>query len=453
MKNLFFSHSIKRSISAVTLSAITLVSFANVIPQAYAAEGAPVVTIMKYMDGVPATTMNAGGADFNMTATWNDPAGIGSGTGAYQLSDSTDPAYQAQTVAFASGADYSTSEVIDGTMVGTSCDSSQSFSLMGYSWGTTLGAAQAMTPTMTAPSFTGMTGDMFVIVWNHDCAVPVTPETVQVTIHKYIDGIAATATTTGTPSFSMISTTTAANLNGGVESSGTYSLDSAGSYMAMTSEMDSGANYATNEIMNSTTAMNCDADEPYMLTGYTWGTTMGAAAMMTPTTTAPSFMGLTEDMHVIVWNHDCSTSSGTIGGDVTGTPPAGALAVTSITPGQTNATADNTFTNGLSYTFNITVPSNEPNVAMKFADWMNTTASSTMPTANNMRISSAQADNSGATVLLTAANTYSSPALHITGDLNPAMPGMQVQILVEVKIPANTVNGLYTTSYGVQTQP
>ncbi len=84
-----------------------------------------------------------------------------------------------------------------------------------------------------------------------------------------------------------------------------------------------------------------------------------------------------------------ATSTGSIGGTVTGGP--GALAVTSITPVQTSATADDTYADGWSYIFNITVPTNEPNLSMKFADWMSSTTASVIAAGGNMQISSAQA--------------------------------------------------------------
>ena len=144
-------------------------------------------------------------------------------------------------------------------------------------------------------------------------------------------------------------------------------------------------------------------------------------------------------------------TGGTIGGTVTGGAPYGVLGVTSITTVNNTATADGSFSDGWKYLFNITVPTNEPNLAMKFADWALTGGTGTIPVANNIRISSTQADNSDATVLLTAADTYSTPTLHMTGDLDSTTPGMQVQVLVETAIPLNSTNGSYTTNYGVST--
>jgi hypothetical protein len=144
-------------------------------------------------------------------------------------------------------------------------------------------------------------------------------------------------------------------------------------------------------------------------------------------------------------------ANGTMGGTVTGGASVGVLAVTSVTPVNNSATADGTFTNGWKYIFNITVPTNEPNLTMKFANWAIDGGGSAIAVANNMRISSSQADNGDATVLSTVAGAYSTPALHLTGDLNSALDGMQVQVLVETAIPLNSVNGSYTTSYGVNT--
>ena len=132
---------------------------------------------------------------------------------------------------------------------------------------------------------------------------------------------------------------------------------------------------------------------------------------------------------------------------------AGVLHVDSIVATKTSATSDGTFANGWVYTFNITVPTGETNLAMKFANWLNGT--NVLPVAHNMRIFSAQssnATNEASAIPLTAADTYSSP-LHITGDLASSTPGLQVAVTVEVAIPVGTADGSYTTSYGVQTQP
>lgn len=184
------------------------------------------------------------------------------------------------------------------------------------------------------------------------------------------------------------------------------------------------------------------------------GDSLADAEEATVTSTPPAFTDITDDQFVIVWNESCDSESGSIGGEVTGGVSGhGVLAVTSVTAVDTTGTANGSFADGWEYTFNITVPDNETNLSMKFADWMSVVGAHIIPVANNMRISSAQADNGGATVLLTAANLYSSPALHMVTDLDTGTNGIQVQVTVEVAIPTGSANGSYTTNYGVQTQP
>ncbi len=147
-----------------------------------------------------------------------------------------------------------------------------------------------------------------------------------------------------------------------------------------------------------------------------------------------------------------STSTGGIDGEVVS--GNGELEVTSIVKTKGTAIANGVFEDGWVYTFDITVPTNEKRLAMKLGDWVNTSnASNTIATANNVRISSAQADNSGAKIVLTEADVYSEPELTMATDLNSELAGMQVQVIVEVKVPTGSANGTYSTSYGIRTSP
>lgn len=139
------------------------------------------------------------------------------------------------------------------------------------------------------------------------------------------------------------------------------------------------------------------------------------------------------------------STTGTINGDVDAP-----LSVTSIDVIKGTATANGSFSDGWKYVFHITAPTLENKLSMKFSNWLSSVGSSTIPVANNMRISSAQADNGGATVLLTAENVYSTPALNMVSDLNAVAAGRQVDITVDVAVPVNTPNGSYTTTYGVK---
>jgi hypothetical protein len=458
-----------KGLSAIILGA-TIAFFGISIMPAAAATTTPVtITVHSYMDGVPTTLGNAGGSSFIMHAPGSNgttgfpgvynlsPVGYGTGAGAYQ----------AISTGMMSGDSFSTYENTS-TNVGLACTNNAlwpQYSLVGYGTGATLAAALAATPSMTAPSFTNMTGDMHIVVRNHDCAgtviPPTNPELVKVYIAKYVNGVQATSIAGQSQNFAMNASWVATNIGTG---SGTYTLspiNTPNPYMATTVDMTTGANYTTNEVIDGTiVGQACIAATPTMpkfaLVGYTSGATMAAAASATPTMTSPALTGITADKYVIVWNRDCSTTgtggtggSGQIGGTVT-SAANGVLAVTSVNPVDTSAIADGTFENGWKFVFNVTIPTNEPNFAMKFADWLKTGGGGTLPVANKMRLSSVQANNSGATVLLTAANVYNSPMLVMTTDLDPVMPGRQVQITVDVAVSTGTPDGAYTTTYSAQ---
>ncbi len=275
--------------------------------------------------------------------------------------------------------------------------------------------------------------------------------TVTVTILKFVQGVMASAASANNADFPMTSTWDAENIGAGT---GAYALSETNTvpYQAVTTEMTKGADYETEELVNGdVVGAQCASEKPFALQGYTVGNTYAEALAATSSMAMPSFTNLQQDKFVIVWNRDCALPEGQIGGDVVGND--GVLEVTSIEMTDTVATANGSFTDGWEYVFHITAPSSEENLAMKFNDWLRTGGGGTIPVANNMRISSLQADNGGATILLTAANVYSTPDLHMTGDLNLLMDGRQVEITVEVSVPSGTPNGAYTTSYGVQSNP
>jgi hypothetical protein len=277
------------------------------------------------------------------------------------------------------------------------------------------------------------------------------PTTVTVTVSKFVQGVMATAANADNADFPMTSTWDAENIGAGT---GSYALSETNStpYQAVTAEMTKGADYQTQELLTGdVVGAQCDAGKPFALEGYTSGDTEAEAMAATVSMTMPTFTDLQQDKFVIVWNRDCELEEGQIGGEVVGGD--GVLEVTSIEMIDTTATANGSFADGWEYVFHITAPTSEENLAMKFSDWLQTGDDGTIPVANNMRISSLQADNGGATILLTSANVYSTPDLVMTGDLDPIMEGRQVEITVEVAIPNGTPNGAYTTSYGVQSNP
>lgn len=405
------------------------------------------VTIVKRIDNAAVSSTTASGASFPMSSTWNDPEGIGTGSGTYTLAPETIPTYEAETSEMQQGADYSTWENTDGSVVGPNCLAGQSYELAGYTTGDTREEAAGGTPSMTIPTLTDIQNDKFIMVWNATCnpEPEPDPQSVTVTIAKRINEVPATMSNASSSVFTM---NAAWNDSEGIGSgSGTYELNSLSDpeYQAQTIGFNDGADYATSEVMNETVGDSCASEKPYRLVGYSWGETMQEAASSTVSTTSPSFTDIQSDKYVIVWNATCT--DGSIGGDVVG---EGELAVTSIESVDTTATADNSYENGWEYLFNVTIPTNESNVAMKFSDW--TSGANTIPAGGNMRISSAQADNGNATIDVLAANTYTIPNLHMTTDLNGAMAGIQVQIKVEVKIPVGTANGSYSTNYGIKSE-
>ncbi|MEK7574940.1 MAG: hypothetical protein AAB511_01795 [Patescibacteria group bacterium] len=147
-----------------------------------------------------------------------------------------------------------------------------------------------------------------------------------------------------------------------------------------------------------------------------------------------------------------STDDGNIDGDVEGgsNPGNGTLDVTSITQVESVATANGTFENGWVWTFNVTVPTSETSLQMKFGNWTHSNGTNTIAAANNIRISSQQA-TATSTVTITAANTYATPALVISGDMDSNQPGRQIQVKVEARVPSGSLNGSYTTNWGILT--
>lgn len=272
------------------------------------------VTIIKYVDGAHATEANADSATFPMQATYdftNDqfPGGI-AGSDPYDIGptgNNTPEAYEAKTLDFYQGADYSMYERMDTAVVGATCQDGKPFALEGYKIGDTLVDAQNAVVSPTAPSFTDMQADKYVIVSNVKCVAP-TPD-VKVTINKFIDGAMATAGTANNSAFPMTATWNATNIGPG---NGAYDLDADGfngdptPYQAITSMMTSGADYSTSETTGgSVVGATCQDGKPFALAGYSWGDSFAAAQAAATTTQAPALTNITTDKYVIVRNIKC----------------------------------------------------------------------------------------------------------------------------------------------------
>jgi hypothetical protein len=74
--------------------------------------------------------------------------------------------------------------------------------------------------------------------------------------------------------------------------------------------------------------------------------------------------------------------------------------------------------------------------------------------ASNMRFYSAQASgnaDSGHAQTITTAGTYSS-GITLDSDLDADTAGRQIEVTVEMKVPAGSEGGSYSTSYGVSSE-
>lgn len=131
----------------------------------------------------------------------------------------------------------------------------------------------------------------------------------------------------------------------------------------------------------------------------------------------------------------------------------GSLAVDSPYMINSTGTADNTYANGWEWVMRITLPTNQTNLALKFANW--TSGSNTLAAANNMQYYSEQiavgTGSSGSPVTITAANTYPSD-ITVSTDADSTRAGIQTDIHIKVKIPTSTEAGSYSTTYSARTQ-
>jgi hypothetical protein len=124
------------------------------------------------------------------------------------------------------------------------------------------------------------------------------------------------------------------------------------------------------------------------------------------------------------------------------------LSIDSIQAIKSYATADDSWTNGWKWRFNVTLNDlTETNLALKFDQWVSGT--NTLDAANNMRYS---VDDATWTTI-TANGAYPTTDIDVSAiDTNPSAGGRQVTVYVEMKVPTGTTGGSYSTSYGVRAQ-
>jgi hypothetical protein len=127
------------------------------------------VTIAKHVNGEHATIANTNNATFNMVANYQASNVLGGSPGSdpYTISSTgneTPEAYEAKTIPLATGANYGTYETETET-----CTAAYPFKLDGYSIGDTMSEALLAATGSTAPNFTNLQSDKFVVVWNETC--------------------------------------------------------------------------------------------------------------------------------------------------------------------------------------------------------------------------------------------------------------------------------------------
>ncbi|MEA3463477.1 MAG: hypothetical protein U9R14_00090, partial [Patescibacteria group bacterium] len=118
------------------------------------------------------------------------------------------------------------------------------------------------------------------------------------------------------------------------------------------------------------------------------------------------------------------------------------------------ATADNTWENGWQLAFNITVPDSENKFKMKFDNWHDNEGHS-VEVANNMRYYSPQteiASTSDNAIIITQAYGYPETFINLMEDINENKVGRQIQIIMDMKIPEETSNGSYSSSYSLYSE-
>jgi hypothetical protein len=142
------------------------------------------VHILKYLNGSEATASSANNYQFPMQSTWlaSNLNGGAQTSGTFVLGNNfggSSHLYGADTASMNLGANYTTNEVTgSGSQVvapGQNCPQGM-YQLVGYTTsGTSFADAASHTPTTSAPSFSSLQGDQYVIVWNNICGTTVPP--------------------------------------------------------------------------------------------------------------------------------------------------------------------------------------------------------------------------------------------------------------------------------------
>ncbi|MDO8407657.1 MAG: Ig-like domain-containing protein [bacterium] len=163
------------------------------------------------------------------------------------------------------------------------------------------------------------------------------------------------------------------------------------------------------------------------------------------------YIVITEDITDLAGNPFGSDGEYELAEFTTEEEPVVTLAVTGVDAIDTFATDDDTFANGWSWTFHVTVPTAETTFAMKFSDFIS--GANTIAAANNIRYFTAQAsanDDEASAVTIVGADAYPA-GITLDSDIDSSTAGRQIEVTVQAKVPAGSAGGSYSTSYGVAT--
>jgi len=328
-----------------------------------------------------------------------------------------------------------------------------------------------------------------VLTYNYDATAPTITD---VNVSGIGTGGATVTWTTSEPTTGQVNygTTTSLGSSTTVEStaSTTHSVDLSGldastTYNYQISATDAAGNNATTSLatfdttavatpapaisditatQNGTSSETITWNTDQASTGFvSYGTTSGYGASTTVESTASTTHSVTLNNLNEATLYHYQISESTNGGTATSTDQTfftestastTPLAVTGVDTVRSSASADNQYSDGWEWTLHVTVPDNENAFRIRFSDWGN--ASSTFPTANNMRIYSAQSSNatSSDSAISETGNGYSD-WIYLNGDSSSTTAGRQVDLTVDVKIPFGTPNGSYTTTYTAESYP
>ncbi len=146
------------------------------------------VKILKYVGGSQATADSVDGASFPFHASWDwtDTNGHQNSSGNFNIDQNGGiggaPAYQAWTSDMTGPADYAVNEITTTEDSGSNVLPTDAqcvegkYRLQGYKTGATLSDAEDASLSLTAPSFTDISSEQFVIVYNEKCG-DTTPDT------------------------------------------------------------------------------------------------------------------------------------------------------------------------------------------------------------------------------------------------------------------------------------